>query len=111
MSDSNRRQFLKFSGLAIGSLFAAKLFLAPSKSFAQSKKAPKMLDPKDATAKAVKYVEDHKKSAAAKGNHCTTCAFYTKKEMRDGKEVGACIIFPEKYVYGAGFCSSWAKKS
>ncbi len=70
-----------------------------------------LIDPNDATAKAVGYVEDHTKSPASKGNHCSTCGFYTKKENKNGKEAGACTIFPGKSVYGNAFCNSWNKKS
>ena len=107
MNHSNRRQFLKLTAAALGGL----LLLSPTASLAQSKKPAPMLDPKDPTAKAVKYVEDSKKAPAAKGNNCSNCAFYTKKEVRAGKEAGECIIFPGKYVYGSAFCNSWAKKS
>lgn len=70
-----------------------------------------MVDPNDAVAKAVKYVEDYKKSPDSKGNHCATCGFYTKKETKNGKEVGTCTIFAGKLVYANGFCNSWNKKA
>ncbi len=111
MENSNRRQFLKFTGVTIGGLLAAKVLFVPTKSFAQRDKTIPMLDPKDGTAQAIKYVEDYKKVPAAKGNHCANCSFYAKKEMRNGKEAGTCIIFPGKYVYGNGYCNSWAKKA
>ena len=70
-----------------------------------------MVDPNDATAKAVGYVEDHTKSANAKGNQCATCGFYAKKDTRSGKEAGTCTIFAGKEVYANGFCNSWNKKA
>lgn len=70
-----------------------------------------MVEPSDATAKAVGYVTDHTKSPNSKGNHCATCGFYTKKEMHGGKEVGTCTIFQGKLVYANGFCNSWNKKA
>ncbi len=46
---------------------------------------------------------------------CSACSFYKKAGMKKvaGKdqEVGACTIFPQKLVAGAGFCNSWAKKA
>lgn len=70
-----------------------------------------MVDPNDSVAKAVKYVEDAKKAADAKGNNCINCGFYAKKEVRGGKEVGTCTIFAGKLVYGQGWCASWNKKA
>ena len=70
-----------------------------------------MVDPNDSVAKAVKYVEDAKKTAEAKGNNCSNCGFYAKKETRNGKEAGTCTIFAGKLVYGAGWCGSWNKKA
>jgi hypothetical protein len=70
-----------------------------------------MVDPNDATAKAVGYVEDHTKSPNAKGNQCATCGFYAKKDTRSGKEAGSCTIFAGKEVYAIAFCNSWNKKA
>lgn len=70
-----------------------------------------MVDPNDSVAKAVKYAEDFKKVADAKGNNCTTCGFYAKKETRNGKEAGTCTIFAGKLVYGDAWCASWNKKA
>lgn len=71
-----------------------------------------MVDPNDAVAKAVKYVEDYKKSPDSKGvNHCATCGFYTKKDTKNGKETGTCTIFAGKMVYSTAFCNSWNKKA
>ncbi|MFV8259228.1 high-potential iron-sulfur protein [Bdellovibrio bacteriovorus] len=70
-----------------------------------------LVDPNDSVAKAVKYIEDYKKSPEAKGNHCVTCGFYAKKEVRNGKEVGTCTIFAGKLVLGDAWCASWNKKA
>jgi CxxC motif-containing protein len=70
-----------------------------------------LVDPNDPVAKAVKYVEDAKKSADSKGNACASCGFYAKKEVRNGKEVGTCTIFAGKLVQGQGWCGSWNKKA
>lgn len=108
MKPNSRRQFLKSCGMFIGgvalapTLFQAKAWADP--------KVP-LVDLKDPTAKAVKYVEDFKKVPVAKGKHCANCSFYKKVETRNGKEVGTCLIFAGKYVLADAYCSSWAKKS
>jgi hypothetical protein len=105
MISTNRRQFLSVTGLiiggsALGTLWPQAVLAAP----------PPLVDLKDPTAKAVMYVEDHKKAPQAKGHHCATCSFYKKGEIRNGKEVGSCLIFAGKYVLAEGYCNSWAKK-
>lgn len=123
-SKMNRRSFfsavVKVTGVAaVAPAFLASLF--SSKAEAQKKRgeapaaaggAMPMVDPNDSVAKAVKYVEDNKKSPEAKGNKCSTCGFYglQKKEMRNGKEVGTCTIFAGKMVPAEGWCASWNKK-
>ena len=108
MNSHSRRQFLKSCGVVIGGVALSPLLL----------KTPALADPKvplltlnDPTAKAVKYIEDFKKSPQAKGNHCANCSFYKKVEMRNGKEVGTCLIFAGKYVLADAYCNSWAKKA
>lgn len=111
MNQIGRRSFLKTLTLTIGGLTVAKTLLAPLHAMAQGKgKAVPMVDPKDGVSKAVGYVEDAKKAPNSKGNDCANCNFYAKKEMRDGKEVGTCLIFAGKYVYAKAYCNSWAKK-
>lgn len=118
----NRRGFftaaLKVVGLAAVAPAALNAVLT-SRANAQEKRrgesgggtsAP-MVAPNDSVAKAVKYVEDAKKSPEAKGNKCSNCGFYSKKEVKGGKEVGTCTIFAGKMVYGDGFCASWNKKA
>jgi hypothetical protein len=108
MHSTNRRQVLKFIGLTTAGLFLSPLL--ESKNALADNKVP-LVDGKDATAKAVKYVEDFKKAPQAKGNHCGTCSFYKKIEARNGKEVGTCLIFAGKYVFAEAYCNSWAKKA
>lgn len=120
----NRRGFFSTMAKVVGVAAVAPTALNAifnSKANAQEKRrgaAPAaaggglpMVDPNDSVAKAVKYVEDAKKSPESKGNHCITCGFYAKKEMRNGKEAGTCTIFAGKLVYGAGWCASWNKKA
>ena len=120
----NRRGFFKVIAGAVGLVAVAptainSLFASSASAQEKRRSAPAadaggampMVDVNDATAKAVGYVEDAKKSANSKGNHCSTCGFYTKKETKNGKEVGTCTIFAGKLVYGQGFCNSWNKKA
>ncbi len=116
----NRRHFfsslLKFAGIAA----VAPTLIQLNSAHAQEKRrsaAPAagggmpLVDPKDPVAKAVKYVENAKKSPDSKGNNCANCGFYAKKESRGGKEVGTCTIFAGKVVYADGWCASWNKKA
>lgn len=120
----NRRGFFKTLASVAGLAVVAPTLLNAlfgSKASAQERRrgaapaaaggAMPMVDPNDPVAKAVKYVEDHTKAPEAKGNVCTTCGFYAKKETRDGKEVGTCTIFAGKLVVGNGWCASWNKKA
>lgn len=123
----NRREFFKAAASLAGvtlvaptvlnSVFASKATAeerrrkaAPAQGGAAAGGMP-MVDPNDSVAKAVKYVEDLSKAPDAKGNKCTTCGFYAKKEDRNGKEVGTCTIFAGKLVVGNGWCASWNKKA
>lgn len=119
----NRRSFFstmaKITGVAVVAPAVLSTFFS-SPALAQKKRgggtpaaggAMPMVDPNDSVAKAVKYVEDHKKAAEAKGNHCANCGFYAKKETRNGKEAGTCTIFAGKLVYADGWCASWNKKA
>lgn len=88
--------------------------LQVSKAFAERRAAgpiSDLVDIKDPVAKSVGYVEDFSKSKVAKGNKCSTCSLYVKGANRNGKEAGACAIFPKKFVYGDAYCNSWAKKT
>ncbi|MGZ3768895.1 MAG: high-potential iron-sulfur protein [Bdellovibrio sp.] len=122
MSKMNRRDFfsavVKIAGVAaVAPTVLASVFT--SKAYAQKKRgeapaaggAMPMVDPKDPQAKSLQYTEDAKKSPNSKGNKCATCGFYTKKETRNGKEVGTCTIFTGKLVYSDAWCASWNKKA
>jgi len=120
----NRRQFFttiaQITGVAVIAPAALSAVFSSS-ALAQEKRraAPTaaagggmpLVDPADSVAKSLHYTDDAKKSPEAKGNHCGLCGFYTKKEMRNGKEVGACTIFSGKVVYNQGWCSSFNKKA
>jgi len=109
----NRRSFIgrliQVSGFALLAPSLLRPALAAGEAASSNGTVP-MLDPKDSTASAVKYVVDAKKSKTSKGNKCATCQFFTAKGNQGGKDVGACLIFAGKYVNAGGFCNSWAKK-
>jgi hypothetical protein len=117
---SRRRFFAQLLGMT-GVVAIAPALLKLTSANAQEKRrsaapaasggAMPMVDLKDPAAKAVKYVEDAKQSPESKGNHCGTCGFYKKTEMRAGKEVGTCTIFAGKLVHAEGWCASWNKKA
>lgn len=118
-NNMNRRGFFSAMVKIVGAAVVVPSVLS-SVAQAQAKRgaapaaggsATPMVDPNDSVAKAVKYIEDAKKSKESKGNHCSTCGFYAKKEDRGGKEAGTCTIFAGKLVYGAGWCASWNKKA
>jgi hypothetical protein len=112
---SRRRFFVQVLGITGAAVLAPAILNAQEKrrsaAPAAGGGATPMVDPKDPVAKAVKYVEDAKQAPESKGNHCATCGFYKKAEMRAGKEVGSCTIFAGKLVHAEGWCASWNKKA
>jgi len=110
-----RRDFFKNIAGITGAIAVAPILLTALKSNAEGRRGKKadaaggsdMVDPNETTAKAVQYVEASK----VKGKNCANCAFYTKTEMKNGKEVGTCALFPKKFVYGNAYSISWAKKT
>lgn len=97
----NRRQFLIRGMVSIAALPFAGALLSSS-AMAQ---ALKPLPADNATAKAMKYVADAKKAAAAKpGSNCANCALFVAASK-------GCGIFPGFAVSPAGWCSAWAKKA
>ncbi len=64
----------------------------------------KLVDPKSAVAKGLKYVE----ASTTKGKNCANCIQYREEMTHAGKKVGKCAIFPAQYVKSEGYCSVWA---
>jgi hypothetical protein len=63
----------------------------------------------DATAKALKYVDEASKAPVAKpGSKCANCSLY---QGAAGSAQGGCLLFPSKAVKGTGWCSSWTAKT
>lgn len=123
MTNMNRRSFFataaKVVGLAVLSPVAIKTLMT-SEAKAEQKRGARpgaaggavpLVDAKDPVAKAVKYAEDYKKVADAKGNNCANCGFYKKVAVENGKEVGTCTIFAGKHVLADAWCASWNKKA
>ena len=110
-----RREFFKNMAGIAGAAVIAPILLTTIKSHAEEGRRKKadaaggseMVDPNEATAKAVQYIEASK----AAGKDCTNCILYAKTEMKNGKEVGTCALFPKKLVFGKAYCNSWAKKA
>lgn len=103
MSSSSRRVFLM--QVAAGATAAA----AASVAQAQAK-----VDPKDAQATALGYVEDTTKVDKAKypkhaaDQKCSGCQLYQGKAT---DAMAACGVFGGKQVSGKGWCSAWVKKA
>ena len=109
MNSINRRSFFSTAAKAIVGLAVAPAFLRSLPAFADA--LLPLVDPStDGMAKSVNYVSEAKKNPGSKGNKCATCALYTQKEKRAGKDYGACALFPNKLVDSRGFCNSWSKK-
>jgi len=69
---------------------------------------PPLVSADDATAKALKYVNDVSKTPDAKpGSNCGNCSLY---QGAGGSAQGGCLLFPGKSVKAAGWCSSWTVK-
>lgn len=125
----NRRSFFQSFGAFLGAAVVLPLFAraegrrggAPAAGAAL-----KLVDPKDAQAKAVSYVhvntEIKDKALTAdrsgvkfKDQKCKGCAFYLadKEATVDGKKAAPCQMpfAAGKVVAAEGWCSSWAKKA
>jgi hypothetical protein len=98
--DESRRRLLK--KVALGTV------LIPIAVRTASAADLPLVSVEDPTAKALKYVEDVSKAAAAKpGSKCANCAFYQGAAT---SAQAACLLFPGRAVKAAGWCSSWAAK-
>lgn len=110
------KNMVKISGVAIAapaliSAFGKTAFAEEGRRKKPGGSGSDMVDPNEGTAKAVGYVEEASKSPKAAGNKCANCMLFVKPEKKNGKEVGSCAIFPNKFVAANGYCNSWAKKA
>lgn len=80
-----------------------------------------LVNPNDGAARGVNYAETHDKVTKADlkvdrqgvkfaDQKCGNCGLYKAVGKKDGKDVGACTIFPQKLVVAGGWCTSWNKK-
>lgn len=103
---SPRRRFLKLAGGAVAA--AALLGSLPRRVWAAG--LPHLSAATNATAKALKYVEDNTKAGAPHkpGQDCSKCMHYSGKP---GDAYGPCAIFPGFDVNAKGWCSGFQAKS
>lgn len=86
---------------------------APAAPAAPQGNLPKV-DPKDAQALALGYVDNAAQADKAKfktyaaGSQCGNCSLYQGKA---GDAEGGCPLFPGKQVAAKGWCSAWVKKA
>jgi hypothetical protein len=93
----NRRFILKSAAVALALPFIG----------AALAQALKKLPPDNATAKALKYVENaagNKEPGFKPGSECANCQFFTASN-------GACTLFSGFSVAPQGWCTAWAKKA
>lgn len=125
----NRRSFFQAAGALVGAAVVVPMFAkAEGRGGAKAGGAAalKLVDPKDAQAKAVNYVhvntEIKDKALMAdrvgvkfKDQKCKGCVFYqaAQEATVDGKKAAPCQMpfAAGKAVSAEGWCSSWAKKS
>jgi hypothetical protein len=115
MNTTNRRGFLKLTGLGILAASVSKLF-SPTKAAAAG---AELVNENDPLAKSLGYHADAKKvdskkwpkHAGAEGakQDCGNCMFYQSKDAKATE--APCQIFSGKHVKAAGWCNSWAKKA
>ena len=115
MKFTNRRSFLKLTGLGLAAASVSKFF-SPTLAEAQT---PQAVNEKDALAQSLGYHANAKKvdnkkwpkHAGAEGakQMCSGCMFYQAKDAKAAE--APCQIFAGKLVKGAGWCNSWAKKA
>ncbi|WHZ19066.1 MAG: hypothetical protein OJF55_001215 [Rhodanobacteraceae bacterium] len=103
-STSSRRRFLKLAGGAAAAV--ALLGALPRRVWAA---LPHLNAATNATAKAMKYVEDNTKAGPPhqSGQDCSKCMHYSGKA---GDAYGPCAIFPGFDVNAKGWCSAFMLK-
>lgn len=113
--ETNRRNFLKLSGIAVAS---ASLFGTALRSLPAHAEDPMAKD-SDAMPKSLKYCSNadkptaqcaERKKADRKEQYCYNCQLFTKSSG-DGKTAkGKCMLMPKNMVPGNAWCMSWVKK-
>lgn len=102
-------------GVATSSFLSQTSFAKNAKSSALPNKLNEdkisFVNPDDTLPKLLKFYTDATQSKDQKNNSCSTCQNFTKKETRDGKEIGTCDVFSGKYVHATSVCDSWTHKT
>lgn len=103
MANQSRRYFMRCSLIGLAALpFGAALL--SRRTFGAD--LPR-LDPNDAQAQALDYVEDASQAqghdAYEEGSRCSTCRFFQS-------DTEGCELFPQNSVEPNGWCSSWTER-
>jgi hypothetical protein len=129
----NRRHFFQSMVAGAGLLTVASLFKT-SKASAEERRrgggaaaaVPKLVDPKDPSAKGVNYVHKHsdlkdktlqldRQGVKWVDQKCKGCSFFVSNGDKkvNGMITGGCSMpfAKDKLVAAEGWCSTWAKKS
>ncbi len=125
----NRRSFLQSVALTVGAVGYLSTLQAEERrrgGSAAASTGPVLVDPNDAAAKAVNYVNDSSQikdkalqvdrtGVKFKDQHCSGCSFYEKAKEASlgGKKVAPCQMpfATGKVVSEKGWCTTWAKKA
>lgn len=126
----NRRSFFQTAFTAVGVVALLPVIAGAEErrrgGGAAAATGLQLVDPNEATAKAVNYVDNIKNVKDAKlktdrsgvkfaEQHCKGCAFYQKDKEATvaGKKAAPCQMpfAAGKAVSSEGWCTSWAKKS
>lgn len=101
---SPRRRFLKLAGGVAAA--AVVLGALPRRAWAA---LPHLSAAKNATAKAMSYVEDNTKAPSPHkpGQDCSKCVHFQGKA---GQPYGPCAIFPGFDVNAKGWCTAFTPK-
>jgi len=104
MANQSRREFVFHSLICLTALPFGVGALSPRAFAAQLPR----LDPEDAQAKALNYVEDAAEASDhasyEPGRKCENCALFKPDDS-------GCELFPENSVEPGGWCQSWVDKS
>ena len=114
---TNRRNFLKLSGVALASI---PLMNGLFQNTARAADALPLVKDSDPMPKSLKYCSDankptkqcaDRKAKDKKDQFCNNCQLYTKVSGEGKTEVGKCLLMTKNTVPAAAWCQSWSKKA
>lgn len=73
-------------------------------------KKSEFVDLNDPVAQSLKFTEMTKNSEAG-SDKCQTCKYFSVKGTSEGKTVGTCTVFQDKYVFENSHCAAFMQKS